>query len=582
MKPLRSILTAGLALAIFSTGVRAETFPIFEDASGGATVSVASGSAGTLSISSRSTAFINFAVSSGQGNPTFNIDPATVTGARLTIFLARASKTGTLSVQTLTSGFTETLNRPAPAPTISPAAPLGTIPLAAFTPSLNKDYFIIDITAQVRTWLTSPASEFGIAITSDGTATATLASKEGAGSGHPAIIEIDVNKGGGTVAGTTAVFTGAVSGATFSGASFNSSGTVAGTTGSFTGAVATGGLNVSGGSARVTGTGSTARLDLTPFSPGANDPATRIQGTDDGGFGGHLDFFTKPIGAATNTLVNRMRISDNGRVGIGTTTPTQAILVVNGSVANSFGGQNVGYLSQTFSGANTPGGADPLSIFASNEIGAAAFVAFSDARIKTIQGRSDGAADLRTLSSIEITDYLYKDVIGKSRRPQKKVIAQQVEQVFPQAVNRNVGVVPDIYEKASIADGWVTLATDLKVGDRVRLIAAKSEGIHEVLEVEEGRFRTDFQPPGAEVFVFGREVNDFRAVDYEAIAMLNISATQEIARKLKAKDAEIAALTQKVAALEAADKAREARLARLESALDGGAARTVRAAFIAE
>lgn len=29
MKPLRSILTAGIALALFSTSVRAETFPIF-------------------------------------------------------------------------------------------------------------------------------------------------------------------------------------------------------------------------------------------------------------------------------------------------------------------------------------------------------------------------------------------------------------------------------------------------------------------------------------------------------------------------------------------------------------------------
>ncbi len=29
------------------------------------------------------------------------------------------------------------------------------------------------------------------------------------------------------------------------------------------------------------------------------------------------------------------------------------------------------------------------------------------------------------------------------------------------------------------------------------------------------------------VFVYGREVNDFHTVDYEALSMLNVSATQE-------------------------------------------------------
>ena len=50
-------------------------------------------------------------------------------------------------------------------------------------------------------------------------------------------------------------------------------------------------------------------------------------------------------------------------------------------------------------------------------------------------------------------------------------------------------------------------------------------------------------PPGTEtVFVHVREVNDFRSVVYEAISMLNVSATRELTRQLAAKDARIAAL----------------------------------------
>ena len=36
------------------------------------------------------------------------------------------------------------------------------------------------------------------------------------------------------------------------------------------------------------------------------------------------------------------------------------------------------------------------------------------------------------------------------------------------------------------------------------------------------------------LFVYGREVEDFRTVDYEAISMLNVSATQELLKRIEA------------------------------------------------
>jgi len=45
-------------------------------------------------------------------------------------------------------------------------------------------------------------------------------------------------------------------------------------------------------------------------------------------------------------------------------------------------------------------------------------------------------------------------------------------------------------------------------------------------------------------------VNDFRTVDYDAISMLNVSATQELSKKLEEKDAVIAALEARLSALE--------------------------------
>ena len=262
-----------------------------------------------------------------------------------------------------------------------------------------------------------------------------------------------------------------------------------------------------------------------------------------------------------------------GNVGIGTTNPTKGKLEVNGSVLAGYDGFH--YLEDYSTAPNAASAGkvtnikvEQTSIYASHRIGAAAFLSFSDRRIKKIGRVSEGGSDLETLLRVEITDYVYKDIIGMGNLPQKKVIAQQVEAVYPQAVSKATDVIPDIYQSAPLSDGWIELATDLKVGDRVKLITEKEEGIHEVLEIRDGGFRTALKPEGDKVFVFGREVDDFRSVDYEAIAMLNVSATQEIYKQLQAEQAKNSDLEKRLTALEARDKERDAKFARLERLLD--------------
>ena len=198
-----------------------------------------------------------------------------------------------------------------------------------------------------------------------------------------------------------------------------------------------------------------------------------------------------------------------------------------------------------------------FSIFADGPVAATMFYALSDARIKKVQGRSDGSADLTTLMDIEVTDYTYKDVHQKGDGKHKKVSAQQVEKIYPQAVSKSTGPVPDIYERANVISGRVFLPTDLKVGEKVRLTSEKGDTVHEVLEVRASSFRVDLPESITSVFVYGREVNDFRSVDYEALAMLNVSATQELARQVEAlrkSEARIAELEQKNSQLSALER----------------------------
>jgi uncharacterized protein YdcH (DUF465 family) len=88
---------------------------------------------------------------------------------------------------------------------------------------------------------------------------------------------------------------------------------------------------------------------------------------------------------------------------------------------------------------------------------------------------------------------------------------------------------PDVY--------LITLAKahDLKDGDTVRLIRSKNPELTlEAHVVNDKTFTVETKEPlGDKVFVYGKECTDLKAVDYEAISMLNVSATQELAKEVE-------------------------------------------------
>jgi len=264
--------------------------------------------------------------------------------------------------------------------------------------------------------------------------------------------------------------------------------------------------------------------------------------------GGYVNMqATKSSGSSWGNIVLN---NEGGNVGIGTSNPSRARLVIDGYSSDN----DIPLNDQlTFGNQVTRGtaGKKQLSLYATDGIAAKIIYLFSDERIKRSMQKSNAAADLQTLMGIEVTDFQYKDVMGQGNDSHKKLIAQQVESVFPQAVAKSTDVIPDIYQKATCKNGWIALATNLEKGDRVKLVTAKSKDIFEVLEVNPTGFRTNCQYEGSELFVYGREVNDFRTVDYEAVAMLNVSATQELARQLAALKKDNADMKARLAALEA-------------------------------
>ena len=76
-----------------------------------------------------------------------------------------------------------------------------------------------------------------------------------------------------------------------------------------------------------------------------------------------------------------------------------------------------------------------------------------------------------------------------------------------------------------------------------------SKEIVKILARHESKIVTDSKRKG-KVFVYGNEIDDYKSVDYDAISMLNVSATQELYKIIKKLSKKIEDLTNKVNSLE--------------------------------
>ncbi|MFM2307548.1 MAG: hypothetical protein RLZZ367_2217, partial [Bacteroidota bacterium] len=302
----------------------------------------------------------------------------------------------------------------------------------------------------------------------------------------------------------------------------------------------------------VTGTGNNATGNNT-FAGGANNYAPSYSETALGMYGtsytaasstaynGADRVFNVGNGTSASSRSDAFTILKNGNVGVGTTNPTQAKVVINGSQNNTL---SYGYLNSSGS-VGTTSSTSAYSLYASARIAATEFNAYSDERIKKIRAISNSAEDLNTLTKIRITDYNFIDTIAKGNGISKKVIAQQVENVYPQAVSKITDVIPNIYQVAEIHNGYIAVNNKLHKGDWVKLIFENHDELTEVINADTTGFTVNVKAEG-KVFVFGKQVTDFRTVDYEALTTLNISATQELLKRINKLDAENKALKSEI------------------------------------
>lgn len=294
-------------------------------------------------------------------------------------------------------------------------------------------------------------------------------------------------------------------------------------------------------------------------SDGFNGMKCVVQaGTNGCGNTGDVAFATWECNTSSSREV--MHITGRGNVGIGTSTPVYPLDIR--STYNTYYGTYWYYLGPGSSnGSCTNCTATNISLYTAGRIycGGGEIDVASDERIKNIHGRSDNAADLRTLNQIAITDYSMKDQMKEGSASIKKVIAQQVKEVYPLAVKTNTGAVavPNIYQRtdAYAVNGneisftlpqGLTASKDIYVGSNIKWYVfekesgAQKERMGTITAISGDKMTmstaeaVDKKLYKDEIFIYGTEVNDFLTVDYDAISMLNVSATQELSKQLKA------------------------------------------------
>jgi hypothetical protein len=262
----------------------------------------------------------------------------------------------------------------------------------------------------------------------------------------------------------------------------------------------------------------------------------------------------------------------NNRLGIGTSGPQFGLDVETAILWN--GGGQTGVLNYTGTYIENAQTYD-VAIYTPGTVLATALVGYSDARSKNIIARSNTFSDLDILKKLKLTDYRYIDVVGKGATPRKGVIAQELEQLYPNAVKKVTDFIPNVYALADHFDydeasRELTITVPKAHGfiedDTVRIVVRDGDAEKRIEKkvtkiIDEHTFvLADADKAEGKVFVFGKIVNDFRVVDYDQLFDLNIGATQQLA-------IDNDNLAKENAAIKSENEAIKARLAALEQAV---------------
>ena len=273
-----------------------------------------------------------------------------------------------------------------------------------------------------------------------------------------------------------------------------------------------------------------------------------------------------------NAATPVLTITTDNRVGIGTSTP-EVPLHVSSSVAQYV---NIyGYLNQNIAQGNYGANTNVYySIMADQRIRCPEFNAISDVRIKKDILKLNSVNSLSELNKLQVVNYAYIDQLANGNKSKTGFIAQEVEVVNDQFVNQSTDFIPSVFALAksvSLQEDALKISTEkphnFAKGDVVKFFAeGKKEIISTVESIIDSQTFTikGWTEATDNVFIYGKKISDFRAIDFDQITALSVGAIQELSKQMDSLKLENEKLNKEVQAKNAEF---ENRLKRLESKL---------------
>jgi hypothetical protein len=212
------------------------------------------------------------------------------------------------------------------------------------------------------------------------------------------------------------------------------------------------------------------------------------------------------------------------------------------------------------SGNTIVGGSDPgnykLYVNGTGYLNSTAWTYSSDSRIKTnINDINDDTA-LQKILAIQPKTYEYIDKESRGSDTVYGFIAQQIQEVIPEAVNIQPEVIPNIYKSFPCSSNIITLEDNLynlNVNDIIN-IRTESNNLKEtkIIDIlpDTNQIIIDKELETDNCFIYGTKVDDFHAIKKEYIYTLNVCATQELYKLIQAQQQQINDLLNRISILE--------------------------------
>ena len=206
-----------------------------------------------------------------------------------------------------------------------------------------------------------------------------------------------------------------------------------------------------------------------------------------------------------------------------------------------------------------------LSIWATGAIQSAVYIGASDLRIKKdVRDIKDHEA-LQQIRQLDAKFYKYRDPVKRGDAEVLGFIAQDVKNTIPHAVYPKTDFIPN--EMRSLDVQWKTdaetghkrmVSTEMLAPGRYKFVMIKGEEeVEEKLTTKDGRtLLTDKDTPYTtdqtydNVFLYGKEVDDFLTIDKNKIFAVAYAALQQVDKNQRRLQEKVNSLEQRLAMLE--------------------------------